>query len=90
MEKVLYCLIIFTLLFISCKNTGNESANNEQGTTTAVEGSWRNILNSSSGSTTTTITFTGSNFTMAATGQGDYEDPNSTDPNNPTIIGTAA
>ncbi len=66
MKKVLFFLIIVCMLFVSCKDKGNESASNPAAAaTTPLEGSWKNTTTNTTINTTTEsiLAFAGANFT---------------------------
>lgn len=79
MKKALFFLIIVCMLFVSCKDKGNESAS-DPAATTPLEGSWRNTATSTGATETTTLTFGGSNVAMVIAGES-ATDPS--DPSNP-------
>ena len=67
MKKVLFFLIIVCMLFVSCKDKGNESASNPTATTTPLEGTWKYADTTTNPSEVVIFVFAGSNvtFTMA-------------------------
>ncbi len=86
-KTLLLCLILVSLLFAACKDKGNEEVKQPTATTTALEGTW---VHTEAAIGTSTLTFTGANFSQVEAGQYDYADPASPDPNNPTILGSIA
>lgn len=84
-NTLIFCLIIASLLFASCKDKGNEEAKKDD--KTAVEGQWTTDFTdpSSGASITLTLTFTGTNFTFQENGQSNLTDDTT---NPPTVLAT--